>query len=170
MSPAKSILVTGCSADGIGAALALVLARRGHHVFATARNTAKIPDSLSSLSNVTVLSLDVAAPASVAAAAKAVADSGRGLDVLVNNAGGGYVQPALDIDIDVAKQLYEVNLWGPLRLIHAFVHLLKTSRGRIVNISSSAAVLNIPWMCTSVHLCVHCFDYLLALAPCRSRD
>ncbi|XDG08075.1 hypothetical protein ABKA04_007690 [Annulohypoxylon sp. FPYF3050] len=52
MSSTKSILVTGCSADGIGAAIALVLAKRGHHVFATARNTAKIPEALSSLSNV----------------------------------------------------------------------------------------------------------------------
>ncbi|ROV94220.1 hypothetical protein VSDG_05685 [Cytospora chrysosperma] len=61
MSPTqtKSILITGCSAEGIGAAMALVLARRGHHVFATARDTTKVPDALSSLANVTVLPLDV---------------------------------------------------------------------------------------------------------------
>ncbi|KAI8949841.1 hypothetical protein F4801DRAFT_603029 [Xylaria longipes] len=58
MSSTKSILITGCSAGGIGAAMALVLARHGHHVFVTARNTAKIPEALSSLENVTVLPLD----------------------------------------------------------------------------------------------------------------
>ncbi|KUI68649.1 NADPH-dependent 1-acyldihydroxyacetone phosphate reductase [Cytospora mali] len=146
MSPTKSILITGCSADGIGAAMALVLARRGHHVFATARNTAKVPEALSSLDNVTVLPLDVGDTASVAAAARAVADSGRGLHVLVNNAGGGYVQPVLDIDIAAAQRLHDVNLWGPLRTIQAFADLLIASRGRIVNVSSSASVLNSPWM------------------------
>lgn len=148
MSSTKSILVTGCSADGIGAAIALVVAKRGHHVFATARNTAKIPEALSSLSNVTILSLDVGDPESIATAAKDVVDSGRGLDVLVNNAGGGYVRPILDIDIAEAQRLYDINLWGPLRMIQAFSELLISSRGRVVNVSSSGSFLNSPWMST----------------------
>ncbi|KAH7311248.1 oxidoreductase, partial [Stachybotrys elegans] len=142
----KSILVTGCSADGIGASIAIILAQRGHHVFATARNTAKIPNALRNLSNVTVLSLDVADPASVAAAAAAVTDSGHGLDVLVNNAGIEYVQPVLDMDIAVAHRLMDTNLWGPVRTIQAFSNLLIAKRGRIVNISSSASVVNSPWV------------------------
>ncbi|CAJ2507915.1 Uu.00g091010.m01.CDS01 [Anthostomella pinea] len=140
MSPAKSILVTGCSADGIGAAIALALARRGHHVFATARNPAKIPESLSSLTNVTVLPLDVADAASVAAAARAVADAGRGLDVLVNNAGVERMQPAIDVDIAVAQRMMD--------MIQAFADLLITSRGRIVNVSSSASLIYSPWNST----------------------
>ncbi|KFA71215.1 hypothetical protein S40288_03873 [Stachybotrys chartarum IBT 40288] len=133
MPTPKSILLTGRSADGIGAAMALVLAQRGHHIFATARNPAKIPEALRSSANVTVLSLDVADLASVAAAAVAVADFGHGLDVLVNNAGIEYVQPVLDIDIVVAQQLMDVNLWGPIRMIQAFADLLIASRGRVVN-------------------------------------
>lgn len=148
MSPTKTILITGCSADGIGAAMALALARRGHHVFATARNPAKIPEALTSLSNVTVLPLDVADADSVAAAARAVVDTGRGLDVLVNNAGVGYVRPVLDIDIAAAQRLHDINLWGPLRTIQAFQELLVASRGRIVNVSSSASVVYSPWVCT----------------------
>ena len=54
MAP-KSILITGCSSRGIGAALALALARRSHHIFATAQNPTRIPEEISSLSNVTVL-------------------------------------------------------------------------------------------------------------------
>ena len=65
MSLNKRILITGCSANGIGAALALALARKGHHIFATARNLSKIPVSLVSLSNVTPVQLDVTSPESI---------------------------------------------------------------------------------------------------------
>lgn len=56
MSPeSKSVLVTGCSASGLGAAIATNVAKNGgHHVFATARDTSKIPDKFSNLKNVTV--------------------------------------------------------------------------------------------------------------------
>lgn len=143
----KTILITGCSADGIGAAIALLLARRGHHVFATARDPGKIPQALSSLDNVTIQTLDVADPTSIEAAARAVGDAGRGLDVLVNNAGVEYVCPVLDVDVAEAQRLFDTNFWGPLRMIQAFSNFLVASRGRIVNISSSAAVINPPWMC-----------------------
>lgn len=142
----RSILVTGCSAGGIGEALATALAKRGHHVFATARNPSKVPETLSSLSNVTVLKLDVLSSDSVAEAAKSVADSGQGLHVLVNNAGCGYAQPILDIDIAKAQHLFDTNLWGPLRMIQAFADLLIASHGRIVNVSSVGAIVNTPWI------------------------
>ncbi|ROT42885.1 NAD(P)-binding protein [Sodiomyces alkalinus F11] len=142
----KTVLVTGCSAGGIGAAIALALAKRGHHVFATARMPSKIPSELSDLANVTVLSLDVTSPSSIADAVKAVADLGRGLDVLLNNAGAGYAMPVLDVDIDRAKQVYETNLWGPIRTIQAFSDLLIAHRGRVVNLSTCGAVVNTPWI------------------------
>jgi NAD(P)-dependent dehydrogenase (short-subunit alcohol dehydrogenase family) len=144
--PEKSILVTGCSAGGIGEALALALATRGHHVFATARNPAKVPEALSSLSNVTVLQLDVLSTDSAADAARAVSESGRGLDILVNNAGCGYAQPVLDMDIAKAQRLFDTNVWGPIRMIQAFAGLLIASQGRIVNVSSVGAIVNTPWI------------------------
>ncbi|KAK1760200.1 hypothetical protein QBC47DRAFT_408295 [Echria macrotheca] len=144
--PSKSILVTGCSAGGIGAGLALALAKRGHHVFATARDTSKIASDLSTLSNVTVLSLDVTSAESAAAAARAVADSGRGLDILVNNAGLGHVLPILDLDIDRAQRVFDTNFWGVVRTVQAFSDLIIASRGRIVNVSSIGSVVNVPWI------------------------
>lgn len=143
--PHKSILITGCSAGGIGAAMALLLASKGHHVFATARNINKIPEKVAKHSNVTVLSLDVTSMPSVTEAAKAVSESGRGLDVLVNNAAFGYTTPVLDIDIDEAKRVHDTNLWGSVRTIQAFKDLLIASHGRIVNFITIAAVLNLPW-------------------------
>lgn len=151
MSP-KTVLITGCSAGGIGAALALTLASKGHHIYATARNTSKIPEALGHLSNVTLLPLDVTDGASVARAAQSVEAAGRGLDVLVNNAGGGYARPVLDMDIAQAQRLHDINLWGPVRTVQAFSGLLIASRGRIVNVSTVGAIVHTPWICTFITL------------------
>lgn len=149
----KSILITGCSEGGVGAALTAALAKRGHHIFATARTPSKIPQDIASLSNVTTLPLDVTSASSVAEAVKAVADSGHGLDVLINNAGAGYATPVLDIDIEKAKQLYDTNIWGPIRMVQAFADLLVSRRGRVVNVGSCASVLACPWIgpCSLLH-------------------
>ncbi|POS72955.1 hypothetical protein DHEL01_v208645 [Diaporthe helianthi] len=148
-SKSKSVLVTGCSAGGLGAAIAANIAKTSgaaHHVFATARNTAKIPEELSGLPNVTVLELDITSAPSVTAAAKAVESSGHGLDVLVNNAGAGYASPIIEMDIEEAKQTYEINVWGTIRTIQGFGGLLIKSHGRIVNVSTVGSVLNMPWI------------------------
>jgi len=149
----KVILVTGCSAGGIGDAIAHSLAKRGHHVFATARNPSKIPTALSSLPNVTVLALDVTSPASITEAVEAVAqhesqEGHWGLDVLVNNAGNGYNMPILDLDISQAQKVYDTNVWGPLRMVQAFSKQLIANKGRIVNVTSTIAFVNHPWTST----------------------
>ncbi|KAI0965160.1 oxidoreductase [Xylaria arbuscula] len=145
MAP-KTVLITGCSAGGIGAAIVSALARQSHHVFATARHVDRIPEELANHANVTVLPLDISSPESLAAAVEAVATSGKQLDVLVNNAGGGYSMPILDIDIDKAKQVYETNVWGSVRMIQSFAPLIIQSKGRIVNMSTCGAVVNTPWI------------------------
>ncbi|KAF7345969.1 Nadph-dependent 1-acyldihydroxyacetone phosphate reductase [Mycena venus] len=150
----KTMLITGCSAGGVGAALATALACRdpSHHVFATARTTAKIPAALAALPNVTVLPLDVASSASVRACAQEVArileaelPGAAGLDVLVNNAGAGLTMPLLDTDVDEAARLHDVNLWGALRTVQAFADLIIAARGKVVNVSSVGSVANMAW-------------------------
>jgi NAD(P)-dependent dehydrogenase (short-subunit alcohol dehydrogenase family) len=142
----KCILLTGCSANGIGAALALALAWKGHHIFATARKLSKIPESLVSLSNVTPVQLDVTSPESITEAVRVVEDHGVGLDVLINNAGIGYTMPLLDVDIKIAQQTYDTNVWGVLRITQAFAPLLLRSRGKIVTLSSIGGVTSTPWI------------------------
>lgn len=146
----KTVLITGCSAGGIGASLAHSLAKRDHHVFVTARNVSKIADDLSSLPNVTTLALDITSKESIAEAADAVKKSGRGLDILINNAGGGYAMPILDIDVDKAKDLYELNVWAQIRMIQGFADEIIERRGRIVNISTCAVPMHTPWISTYV--------------------
>ncbi|OAA79035.1 oxidoreductase, short-chain dehydrogenase/reductase family [Akanthomyces lecanii RCEF 1005] len=146
-SKPKTILITGCSAGGIGAALALRLADQGHRVFATARDARKIPSHVREHRKITALTLDVTDDVSVAAASIAVRAAGRGgLDVLVNNAGVGYTMPLLDVDVDRAKRCHDVNVWGPVRTVQAFSDLLITSRGRVVNIGAAVGCLYSPWI------------------------
>lgn len=142
----QTILITGCSAHGIGAALAHSLANRGHHIFATARSPSKIPSTLALLSNVTVVPLDVTDPTTISAVVRAVLALGKGLDVLINNAGAGYTTPLLDADLDHARQVYEANVWGPLRVVQEFAGLLIQSRGTVVNVSTVGAAVNTPWI------------------------
>ncbi|KAF7190487.1 Short-chain dehydrogenase ptmH [Pseudocercospora fuligena] len=140
----KFALITGCSEGGIGASLALAYLETGrYHVFVTARNTSKIPQSLAALQDATVLALDVTSKESIAAAVDAVStfSSGR-LDVLVNNSGSGLTAAALDSDIDAAKAVFEVNFFGVLATTQAFASLLVKAKGVVVNNSSGSAEIN----------------------------
>ncbi|KAL7810201.1 hypothetical protein V8C26DRAFT_258211 [Trichoderma gracile] len=148
MAIKRTILITGCSADGMGAVLTLTLARQGHFVFATARNAPKIPAELKSLPNMSIITLDVSCTESVTEAAKTVEASGHGLGVPVNNAGFGYTMPILNVGIDKAQELYNTNVWGVLRTVQAFAGQLIKSKGRVVNMSSVGAVVNTPWIGT----------------------
>jgi len=92
--------------------------------------------------------LDVTDDASVAAAAKTVEADG-GLDVLVNNAGvqdemsaDGAVIGASDVTADLMRQTFETNVFGMVRVLHAFLPLLSRSTAQVVvNVSSGLASL-----------------------------
>ena len=141
----KTILITGCSAGGIGYALAAECQRRGLTVFATARTTSKM-SALEKLPNMTLLPLDVTSPSSIAEAVQQVKSrTGGKLDYLLNNSGQNIIIPALDLDIEDAKRMFEVNFWGVLRMIQAFAPLLIEAEGTIVNIGSIVAYLHAPY-------------------------
>ncbi|KAL1960646.1 hypothetical protein VTO42DRAFT_7225 [Malbranchea cinnamomea] len=140
-----TVLITGCSAGGMGSALAEAFHERGLHVFATARSLAKM-SHLEKLPNVTLLELDVTSSSSIAAAVeKVTAQTGGKLDYLVNNSGKGLVLPALETDLDRARKLFDVNFWGMVQVTHAFMPLIIAAKGTIVNSASLAAVLHVPW-------------------------
>ncbi|KAF2171157.1 hypothetical protein M409DRAFT_51366 [Zasmidium cellare ATCC 36951] len=148
MDPTKrTVLITGCSSGGIGAALAIEYHQRGYHVFATTRNTKKIPTSLTSLPSVTALALDVTSPQSIEAAVKEVSEiTGGRLDVLVNNSGAALTAPALDTDVEQARGVFEVNVLGVLAVTKAFTPLLVRAKDAcIVNNSSINGETNLPF-------------------------
>lgn len=147
MRSQKSVLVTGCSAGGIGAAVAQAFAEEGHLVFATARTPSKVPQELHTLSNVEVVPLDVTNQGSIIEAVRAVkTKTGGGLDCLINNAGLNYTMPSLDASLEDGKKLFDTNFWSVLALCQAFAPSLISAKGVIVNISSIAGYLNTPYM------------------------
>jgi NAD(P)-dependent dehydrogenase (short-subunit alcohol dehydrogenase family) len=139
-------LITGCSAGGIGGALAEAFHEKGYHVFATLRTPSKIPQSLSGAANATILKLDVLSSESIAAAVESVKrETGGRLDVLVNNSGRVSVVPGLDASIEEAKKLFDLNLWAPMAMFQAFAPLLIKAKGCIVNNSSASTYARFPF-------------------------
>ncbi|CAG9947795.1 unnamed protein product [Clonostachys rosea f. rosea IK726] len=141
-NPKNSVLITGCSAGGIGAALAQVFQEKGYDVFATARTPSKISRELSTASNVTILTLDVVSSKSITAAVESVRKvTGGKLDILINNSGMPFRAPGLDVPIEEGKKLFDLNFWAPLEMLQAFAPLLIEAKGCVVNNSSCSAVL-----------------------------
>ncbi|KAF2274906.1 NAD(P)-binding protein [Westerdykella ornata] len=99
MSP-QTVLITGCSDNGIGSALGKVLQQRGYHVFAAARNLTKMT-WLKGLPNVTPIILDITKAEHIQSAVKTVSEATGGkLDHLINNAARNHFMPILDEDLD----------------------------------------------------------------------
>lgn len=146
MASKNSVLITGCSQGGIGSALAIEFQKRGLHVFATARTLEKMTH-LKDLPNVTFICLDVTDQASVTAASEQVRVATRGkLDYLVNNSGTQHIAPVIDTDIQIAKEMFRVNVFGVLLMVKSFSPLLLAARGCIVNICSVSSYVYAPWM------------------------
>jgi NAD(P)-dependent dehydrogenase (short-subunit alcohol dehydrogenase family) len=138
-------LVTGGS-RGLGLAVSRELARRGWHVIVDARDAARLSAAVRAAGPgpgpVTGIPGDVADPAHRQVLADTVAGAG-GLDLLVNNASilGPSPQPRLaDYPLEVLERVYAVNTIGPLGLLQLLLPHLEKRRGRVVSVSSDAAV------------------------------
>ncbi|KAI4600202.1 hypothetical protein KJ359_001306 [Pestalotiopsis sp. 9143b] len=122
----RIVLITGCTDGSAGSALARQFQRRGCRVFAAARSLDKM-QSLADLDGVDRLAMDVTSAAQIAAAVDAVrAATGAGgrLDVLVNNAAAFNLMPLADQNLDDARAMFDVNVFGPLAVVQAFLPLL----------------------------------------------
>jgi 1-acylglycerone phosphate reductase len=136
----RTVLITGCSDGGLGAALAVEFHRAGLHVYATARDTSKMKH-LQAL-GIETLHLDVQSESSIAACVKQLSS----LDILVNNAGSPAFMPIADVSIEAAKRIYDLNVWAPIAMIQAFLPLLlKSPRAMIVNQTSVSASCTMPF-------------------------
>ena len=137
----KTWLITGCS-TGLGRALADAVARRGDRLVATARS----PKSLEALrerypDRVRCTRLDVTHPGDAAAAVALAEEAFGGLDVLVNNAGFGFIGAIEEAEPDEYRPLFEANLFGLIETTRAALSALRQRPGsRIVNLSSGAGL------------------------------
>jgi NAD(P)-dependent dehydrogenase (short-subunit alcohol dehydrogenase family) len=136
------MLVTGAN-KGLGRETARRLVAEGHDVWAAARDPERGRAAADEL-GARPLVLDVTDDASVDKAANTVADATGGvLDVLINNAGvsGGAVPPR-DLTAAHVDAVYDVNVLGPVRMLHAFLPLLERSTSPVVvNVSSGLGSL-----------------------------
>ena len=138
----KPALITGVS-SGIGREIAQLLAERGARVFGTVRN----PQSASSIRGVELVSLEVTDDASVSAAVRSVEQKAGPIQLLVNNAGYSFMGALEETSVDEARQQFETNLFGMLRVTNAVLPGMRQQGfGRIVNISSVLGFLPAPYM------------------------
>lgn len=136
----KVVLITGCS-TGIGRDLAQRLTEAGYTVVATARKVAALNDIPAALK----LPLDVTCPNSVQQAVEQTLQRFGRIDALVNNAGYGLRGVVDEISDEQARQVYDVNVFGVIRMIRAVAPLMRKQKsGRIINISSIAGRVSTP--------------------------
>ncbi|KAJ2894564.1 hypothetical protein GGI21_005273, partial [Coemansia aciculifera] len=142
----RVVLITGCSAGGIGYHLALEFAARGCRVFAGVRTLTKA-QSLAEHSLIEAIKLDVTDAASVdAAVAHVLAATGGRIDILVNNAGVLSMGPAVEASPAQIQQSFDTNIIGLARLCHAVAPVMMDRRhGTIANLGSLGAYTSLPW-------------------------
>jgi NAD(P)-dependent dehydrogenase (short-subunit alcohol dehydrogenase family) len=139
----RNWLITGCS-TGIGRALAGLLAARGQKVFVTARDPGTLRDIANSHKHVTVLKLDVTSSEEIRAAVEAVERAG-GVDVLVNNAGYGYLAAFEEADEASYRAQFETNVFGLIAMTKAVLPAMRQREaGHIVNIASVGGLVGNP--------------------------
>lgn len=137
----NNILVTG-GTSGIGRAICRTLHAAGHRVYGTGRwvDTASRPEGY------TLVQLDVTDPVSVEAAVDYVIRDAGSVDVLVNNAGVGMAGSVEDSLIDEIQQVFDVNVYGMVRMCQAVLpHMRGRGEGLIVNVSSVGALMGLPY-------------------------
>jgi 1-acylglycerone phosphate reductase len=144
--PQKTVLITGCSQGGLGDALAQAFHRKGHIVIATARNPSKMAhfEAL----NIQTITLDVLSAQSISECKSTLTElTGGSLDILINNAGGGYWAALSDTSIIEARKTFDLNVWSALALTQSLLPLLRQSKhgGMVVNQTSVASVLSTPF-------------------------
>jgi NAD(P)-dependent dehydrogenase (short-subunit alcohol dehydrogenase family) len=139
-------LVTGAS-TGIGKATAIELANRGFEVFGTVRRKEDGEQLAAAADGITPLTMDITKARTISAARakleKATGD--RGLAALVNNAGVAVAGPLETLPLAEFRNQIEVNLTGHLAVTQAMLPMLRTARGRIVNITSIGGLVSLPF-------------------------
>ena len=133
-------IVTGAS-SGIGHVTAKVLQNAGFRVFGTTRRAASKKSD-----GITMLTCDVTDDASVAKLVDEVLAEAGHIDLLVNNAGMGLLGGAEESSTAQAQALFDVNVFGVIRMINAVLPTMRRQRsGRIINLSSVQGFIPAPY-------------------------
>jgi NAD(P)-dependent dehydrogenase (short-subunit alcohol dehydrogenase family) len=147
-STQKTVLITGAT-DGLGKALALLLAERGYRVFAAGRSAEKLAqlDAAAREKKVPLesVALDVCSDDSVKRGVEHVLGKAGAIDVLVNNAGVNYTAAVEDLSMEAWRAQFETNFFGVLRVTRAVLPQMRERRsGRILMMSSISGLVTAP--------------------------
>lgn len=124
-------IVTGATA-GIGLATATLLKKEGYTVYGTSRR----PES-NSQNGIAMLACDVTRDESVSSVIEEVLRRSGRIDLLVNNAGFGMIAGAEESSIEQAKSVFDVNVFGVMRMTNHVLPIMRhQGNGRVINISS----------------------------------
>ena len=138
----KTVLITGCS-SGIGRATARAFLEEEWCVYATARNPADI-ETLGD-AGCRIATLDVTDPDDIERVVDRIVDEEGHLSCVVNNAGYAQFGPVEDVPTEKVHRQFDVNLYGPHRLLRAALpHMREQEAGTVVNVSSAAGRLSFP--------------------------
>ena len=155
----KTVLITGCS-SGFGLDIAKHFLAQDWNVIATMRTPQN--DILPVSDKLRILPLDVTDAASIR---QAVADAGP-IDVLVNNAGIGWLNALEGTPLEVVRDVFETNTFGTMAMIQAVLPQFRERReGMIVNVTSSVTFGPLPLLSvyTASKAAVNAFTESLAL-------
>lgn len=137
----KVIFITGGS-SGLGKAIGEYLSAKGFIVYGTSRNPSKVSEKLS----FTLLEMDVSSVDSIDKATSEIIQKEGRIDVLVNNAGVGITGPIEETPNSEIEKAFETNLFGPINVMKAVLpHMRKQGRGKIINITSIAGYMGLPY-------------------------
>ncbi len=144
----KIILITGTS-TGVGLRTTSLLAARGNMVYATMRDTTKrnLLEELTKNypSNVHILPLDVQKQETIDECIKAITDKEKRIDVLINNAGAGFIRTLEQATMEEIHNVMDVNFYGVIRCIKAVLPVMrKQKNGHIINVSSVGGLVGQP--------------------------
>ena len=138
----STVLITG-GTDGLGRAAAVLLAQRGYRVFATGRNAVRRA-ALDAFARerklpLATVEMDVCDDASVEHTIAEVRAQAGPIDVLINNAGIGYLAPMEVVRLEHLRQQFETNFFAVVRVTQRVLpEMREQRRGRILNMSSAA--------------------------------
>jgi len=145
----KRILITGAS-SGIGEETAYQAATAGAHLVLSARRKdklEKVADLCRQLgaSSVTVQPVDIANPDSIDRLLAFLDEQALPIDTLINNAGFGHSEAFVEIDFDIIRDLFQVNVLGLMYLTQKIaLRMLDQPQGHIINVASLAGKVSTP--------------------------
>ncbi|MBD0327415.1 MAG: SDR family NAD(P)-dependent oxidoreductase [Pyrinomonadaceae bacterium] len=145
-STRRSAAVTGAG-SGLGGDIALGLAAKHYRVFGTAMTPDEVKQMEQASGGTVMLTLcDITDDDEVRAwACEVTGETGGGLDLLINNAGVLTPGPVEVLPLDSIRREFNVNVFGALSVMNAFLPALRQARGRIVQISTWTASLPLPF-------------------------